>query len=237
MKQYIVKLIRKEEVAFKTVSFYLEKPVGFAFKSGQYIKVSLLHPKEQDFRGNVRSFSIASLPEDPFLMITMRIRRSPFKNELLELALGAEVEILGPVSMLNLKNDDKTAVFLTGGVGAAAARPMILEALDQGRPGHIYLFNSNRNKKDIPFFEEFSQLQNPNFKYIPNLTKKLKDDTEWTGERGYIDEKMIKKYVENPEKAVYFLIGPSVFMWSMFKIVKALGVKESQISFDEYTGY
>ena len=237
MKKYIVKLIRKEDVAFKTVSFYLEKPAGFSFKAGQYLKLSLIHPKEQDFRGNVRSFSIASLPEDPFLMVTMRIRRSPFKNELLELPLGAEVEILGPISMLSLKSEDTAAVFLAGGVGAAAARPMIIEALDQGRPGNIYLFNSNRNKKDIPFFEEFSQLQKLNFQYVPNITRKSKEDSEWTGERGYIDEKMIRKYVENPEKAAYFLIGPSVFMWSMFKLVKSLGVKESQISFDEYTGY
>lgn len=237
MKKFVVKLIRKEEIGFKTVSFYLEKPAGFSFTPGQYLKLSLIKPREHDFRGNIRSFSIASLPEDPHLMITTRIRRSPFKNELAELPEGAEVEIQGPISMLNLKSDNKTAVFLTGGVGSAAARPMILEALKEGRSGRIYFFNSNRNKKDIPFFEEFFQLQNPNFQYIPNLTKKSKEDLDWAGERGYIDEKMIRKYVKDPEKAVYFLIGSSVFMWSMFKIVKALGVKESQISFDEYTGY
>ncbi len=237
MKKYFVKLIRKDEIAYKTISFYLEKPKGFIFTAGQYLKLSLIKPREMDYRGNIRSFSIASLPNDPYLMVTMRIRKSPFKNELSLLPPGSEVEISGPISMLGLKNDDKAAVFLTGGVGAAAARPMILEVLKEGRSGQIYLFNSNRNKKDIPFFEEFSQLQNSNFSYIPNLTKKSRLDLDWTGERGYIDEKMIRKHVENPEKAVYFLIGPSVFMWGMYKIAKKLGVKDSQISFDEYTGY
>lgn len=237
MKKYIVKLIRKEEAAFKTFSFYFEKPEGFSFKAGQYLKLSLLQPKEQDFRGNVRSFSIASLPEDPFLMVTMRIRRSPFKNELLHLPAGSEVEIQGPITMLNLKNDDKTVLFLTGGVGAAAARPMILGAIKEGRPGQIYFFNSNRNKKDISFFKEFFQVQKSNFKYIPNLTKKSKEDSDWAGERGYITESLIKKYVENPGKAIYFLIGPSVFMWSMYKLIKGMGIKDNQISFDEYTGY
>jgi ferredoxin-NADP reductase len=139
--------------------------------------------------------------------------------------------------MFNLKLSNKPAVFLTGGVGVAAIKPIIKSALNEGFSEAMYLFNSNRNFKDIPYFKELKSIKNTNFHYIPTLTKKAAENSNWPGERGYIDQKMIAKYIKNPEKAIYFLVGPPAFMWGMYKLLQEIGIKESNINFDEFTGY
>jgi ferredoxin-NADP reductase len=237
MKTYQVTILKKEIIATKTVSFYLSKPKNLIFKAGQYLKLSLINPQMRDARGNIRSFSIASLPEDDYLMVTMRIRKSPFKTELNTLPMGAEVEILAPITMFNLKVSDKPVVFLCGGIGVAAAKPMILEALNRSFNQPLYLFNSNRTSKDIPYFEELTSLKSNNFHYIPTLSKKGKANAEWQGEKGYIDMPMLQKYLSEPKKCLYFLIGPSSFMWGMYKLLQQLEISERNINFDEFTGY
>lgn len=237
MKTFKVTILKKETIADKTVSFYLSKPKSLQFKAGQYLKLSLINPRMLDARGNIRSFSIVSLPEDDHLLITMRIRKSPFKTELNALPIGSEVEILAPITMFNLKVSDKPVVFLCGGIGVAAAKPMILEALKHGFNQPIYLFNSNRTASDIPYFSELTNLKQPNFHYIPTLSKKGKTNQDWTGEKGYIDVPMLTKYLDNPKKCLYFLIGPSAFMWGMYKLLQPLGISERNINFDEFTGY
>lgn len=237
MPTYKIKLIKKTEIASKTTSFYFEKPANFNFKSGQYGKFTLIKPSKTDIKGDTRQFSFASTPFEKELMITIRMRNSAFKNELNSLPFGSLIELLGPLSMFSLpKNSNKPIVFLSGGIGVAAVRPMILEALENNFDNQILLFNSNRHKKDIPFFDEFELLQsrNKNFRYIPNLTKK---DSLWTQETGYITSKSLLKYLDRPSNAIYYLVGPSRFMWGMYKILQELGVKESQINFDEFTGY
>lgn len=237
MKTYQVTFLKKETIAYKTISFYFSKPTGFIFKTGQYLKLSLINPQLRDARGNIRSFSIASLPEDDLLMITMRIRKSPFKTELNQLSIGSKVEILAPITMFNLKVSDKPIVFLCGGIGVAAARPMIIKAFKQGFNQQLYLFNSNRTEADIPYYQEFKKLNQPNFHYIPTLSKKGQATAEWIGEKGYIDLPMLTKYIENPTKCLYFLIGPSAFMWGMYKLLQQLQISERNINFDEFTGY
>jgi ferredoxin-NADP reductase len=237
MKTYKVTILKKETIADKTVSFYLSKPKNLVFKAGQYLKLSLINPQMRDARGNIRSFSIASLPEEDHLLITMRIRKSPFKTELNSLPNDSEVEILAPITMFNLKVSDKPVVFLCGGIGVAAARPMIIEAFKQDFSQPLYLFNSNRTEADIPYFQEFKNLTQPNFHYIPTLSKKGKTTASWSEEKGYIDLKMLTKYIENPKKCLYFLIGPSAFMWGMYKLLQQLQISERNINFDEFTGY
>lgn len=237
MKTYTVTLLKKESIAYKTISYFFSKPADLIFKSGQYLKLSLINPQKYDLKGNIRSFSIASTPEENQLMITFRIRNSPFKKELDLLPIGSEVKILAPITMFNLKMETKPVVFLTGGVGVAAVRPMILNSLAQGYSENIYLFNSNRNTKDIPYFDELKAIKNTNFHYIPALTRKGTENSSWSGERGYIDKKMLIKHVSLLEKSIFFLVGPPAFMWGMYKVLQQFGINEKNINFDEFTGY
>ena len=237
MKTFKMKLLKKQEIAFKTTAFYFSRPEKLNFYAGQYGKITLINPQKTDIKGNTRSYSLANHPSEPEIMIATRMRNSAFKNVLDSLPKDSEVELQAPIQMFQLPKTQKPLVFLTGGIGVAAARPMIIDALEQHWMSPIYLFNANRNQKDIPFFEEFKKLAHLTFSYIPVLSKKSKEDQTWTGERGYINAEMLQKYVQEPTKAIYYLIGPPAFMWGMYKILQQFQIKDSQINFDEFTGY
>jgi len=62
------RLKEKEQLAEGTMGFYFAKPAGFQFKPGQYLDITLVDPPETDAEGNIRSLSIASPPEDTFVL-------------------------------------------------------------------------------------------------------------------------------------------------------------------------
>jgi len=66
------KLIRRQEVAERTVAFHFEKPPGWTFKAGQAIDLTLLESSETDEEGNTRALSIASAPHEEYLMVATR---------------------------------------------------------------------------------------------------------------------------------------------------------------------
>ena len=72
------------------MAFHFEKPVGFNFKAGQFISLTLIDPAETDAKGNTRVFSIASAPCEELLMVATRMRNTAFKRTLKALTLGAE---------------------------------------------------------------------------------------------------------------------------------------------------
>lgn len=237
MRTFKIKLIKKESIAFKTTSFYFSKPADLVFKSGNYGKFTLINPPKTDIKGDTRSFSFSSSPSEKELRISIRLRNSAYKKVLNSLEFGTELSLLAPIIMFPMpKNSSKPLVFLTGGIGVAVAKPMIKDILESNFDNDIYLFNSNRNSRDIPFLSDFQSLesQTKNFHYIPNVTKK---DPEWTGEKGYLNPEMLKKYIPELSSAIYYLSGPPRFIWGMYKMLQELGIKQNQINFDEFTGY
>jgi len=79
---FICKLKDRKEVAEGTMAFRFEKPSGWTFKAGQYLDMTLLDPPETDSEGDVRSFSIASSPQEDTLMVATRMRDTAFKRVL-----------------------------------------------------------------------------------------------------------------------------------------------------------
>ena len=74
------RLLRRETVAEGTMAFHFERPPGFAHQAGQNALFKLA--------GDSRTFSIASAPHEPELMIATRMRDSAFKRVLKEAAPG-----------------------------------------------------------------------------------------------------------------------------------------------------
>jgi len=72
---YVTKLKGREEVAERTMAFRFEKPAGFTFMPGQCIDLTPLNPPKTDAEGNGRTFSIASSPNEDFLMVATRMGR------------------------------------------------------------------------------------------------------------------------------------------------------------------
>jgi ferredoxin-NADP reductase len=237
MAQY-VKLIKKEVIADNTMAFYWEKPTDFEFIAGQFCEITLLNPLTTDEEGNTRAFSFVYTPYEKNLVTATRIRDTAFKQNLQDLPIGTEVKLTGPYGDFKLhKNQDKAAVFIIGGIGITPVRSIIATATHDKLLHKITLIYSNRTPADAPFisdFEDFSQ-DNPNFTFVPVYTKV--SETEWNGESGHINTEMLKKYIPDISKPIYYLSGPAKMVKAMRQLLVEVGADEDNIRSEEFDGY
>jgi ferredoxin-NADP reductase len=240
MAKYISKLLERKEIAEGTMEFHFSKPEGFNYKPGQHIEITLINPPETDEEGNSRVLSLVSAPYEPNLIVATRMRDSAFKRVLKTMPIGGEVNIEGPYGSLILHSDStKPAVFIAGGIGITPFMSMIRYATKENLPHKIFLFYSNRRPEDTAYLEELKQKEreNPNFHLIATMTQMENSKLPWHGETGYINEAMIKKYIEDITKPIYYLAGPPAMVSAMREMLVKMGVIEDNIRTEEFGGY
>ena len=209
-----------------------------------------------DPKGPIRHFTISSSPTEDFIMLTTRIRDSPYKQRLATLEEGTKVKVRGPQGEFVLHEDDysKPAIFLSGGIGVTPFRSMIKYATDMQLPLKIILFDSNKNKENILFKKEFDKWSyiNNNLKIIYTISEKnqqqikstsslsLTETNDWKGEFGRIDKAMILKYVDDKtlKDSLFYICGPPAMIKAMESLIKKeLEIPKERIKVEEFTGY
>jgi ferredoxin-NADP reductase len=235
-----VKLKSRQEIAEGTMAFHFEKPPGFAFKAGQALSWTLIDPPETDDEGNTRNFSIASAPSEPDLMIATRMRGSAFKRVLKTMPLGTEVRIVGPFGSLTLhQNAARPAVFLAGGIGITPFRSMLWQAVEQKLLHHLFLFYSNRRPEDAAYLEELEELEkeNPNYKFIGTMTDMPRSKRVWRGERGFINQEMLTKYIGDLAAPIFYIAGPPAMVAAMQQALSEANIAIDDVRAEEFAGY
>lgn len=193
----------------------LAKPAGFSFVPGQWISVWC-----DDFFVNGkplrRAFSIASLPEEDYIELCIAKGRH-LSVHLQSLSPGSEINIEGPFGLFQLK-DSLKSMFIAGGTGIAPFRPMIHQALKQGR--EVMLIFSMRSREGFIYEKELTDLsEKPNFTLVPTLTR-CHDIHNWKGCYGRVDT-----FLEMHWKKGFdcYLCGPPGFVSSVGEKLEELG--------------
>lgn len=240
MPTFNIKLIGREEIAENTMAFTFEKPEGFTFKAGQCGDFTLIDPAETDAEGNTRAFSLTSPPFAKGLTIATRMRDTAFKRVLKHLPLGSLLQFNAPSGSFTLHNNTSIpAVYITGGIGITPVLSMVLQATKDKLPHHIYVFYANHKPEEAAFINVLKSLEsgNPNYHFIPTMTALSQSNNEWTGERGHIDQHMLKKYLNHLSKPIYYLSGPAAMVASMRSMLNDAGVDDDNIRAEEFSGY
>lgn len=236
----LARLLNREEVAEKTVTFHFEKPADMTYEAGQYLHWFLTDPTQPDEEGTKRAFTLASAPFEPTIMATTRIRDSAYKHDLMNMPLGTEVELDQPQGELTLHEDvSRPAVFLVGGIGVTPVRSMVLQSTHDETGHTMVLIHSNHSETDAPFLDDFRQAarENPNFTFVPTMTHAQEVGQWWTGETGHIDEAMVGRHVSDMTTAIYYLSGPAGMIESMQKLLHDAGIGDDSIRTEEFPGY
>jgi len=222
------------------MAFRFEKPPGWTFTAGQYLDLTLLNPPETDAEGDIRSFTIASAPEEDTLMIATRMRDTAFKRVLKTMAIGTAVKLEGPSGDLILSGDAaRTAVFLAGGIGITPFRSMVVHAARHHLPHRLVLFYSNRRPEDAAFLEELQALQasHPRYTLVASMSEMEKSRQRWTGETGFIDQAMLARHLAGAVLPVYYIAGPPGMVAAMHEMLITNQVKDADIHAEEFSGY
>jgi ferredoxin-NADP reductase len=236
--EYKTRLKHKEECGDGAMAFYFDKPLGFEFKAGQYIDLTLINPPHTDPDGNIRSFSLASAPADEHLQIVTKIRDTAFKRSLQQLPIHTEVELDGPFGSFTLHaNRSKPAIFLAGGIGIAPFSSMIRHAVKNSETD-LYLFYSNHCPASAAFLQSLQELEKKtlNFRFIPTMTATDRLCRSWNGETGSITKEMLAKYLPRLQGAVCYVAGPPHFVDAMLRLLTFTGLGE-EVRCEQFVGY
>lgn len=239
MPSYTVTLKQRLPLCHDTVAFVFDKPADFTFIAGQFGGFVLNLPG-QPAKDKIRSFTLVNPPYHDELMIVTRIRPSRFKESLMKLPLGTELKLNGAFGSFYLQPDKQIpAVFISGGMGIAPGRSIALQASRDKLPQQIFLFDANRRPEDAPFLQELRQLSevNPNFTFIPSMSQPQHSSLPWSGETGYIDEAMLRRYLPDLQRPFYYVCGPVKMVAAMRKMLVSLSICEQRIFTEEFPGY
>lgn len=212
------------------------------YKAGQFA-FFLLDNIKHDSKGPVRHFSLASSPTEDVLIVSTRIRDSPYKQQLSSLQEGAKIRVSKPQGRFVLHDDySKPAIFLSGGIGVTPFRSMIKYATDKQLPIKITMFDSNRNVQNILYKDEFDSWvqQNRNLEVVYTVTEEQDVAANWSGERGRIDKSMIERHLTEDEvgNGVFYICGPPGMLKAVQELLeKDMQVPEDRIVIEEFTGY
>lgn len=241
------RLLDRREVAEQTMAFFFEKPPDWTFKPGQFADLTVLNPPETDAEGNTRGFSIASAPEEDYLMFATRMRDTACKRILRSMPIGTEVKIEGPFGNLTLHNNVKRpAILLAGGIGITPFRSIVVHAAKAKSPHRIVLFHSNRRPEDAPFLAELAGLEreNPNFRYVPTMTDMKDSRLPWDGASGQISHDLIARFLKPLESPgffeaapIYYIAGPPQMVVGIRSVLTNSGIDDDNIRTEEFAGY
>ena len=240
MALYDATLLRREEVAEGTMAFHFSRPAGFRHQAGQSMLVRLKHPPETDSEGDARTFTIASAPHEPELMVATRMRDTAFKRVLKVMPIGATVNIDGPGGEMVLHAETgRPAAFLAGGIGITPFLAMARHAAHARLPHRILLFYSNRRPEDAAFLAELQKLEqsNPNYRLIATMTEAAKSAQPWKGETGFINRALLERHLPDLKSPVYYFAGPPAMTNAMHDMLEGFGVAEGSMRYEEFYGY
>jgi glycine betaine catabolism B len=235
-----IELLAKEKLEGTDIMTFKLSRGKLDYAAGQFAYFKL-DGVSGDPKGPIRHFSIASSPtEQDLMMISTRIRDTPYKQKLASLETGTKILAWGPQGEFVLHDDySKPAVFLSGGIGVTPFRSMVKYATDKRLPIKIVMFDSNRNEANILYKDEFEKWaqENKNFAAVYALTDEIPDS--WSGERGRIDRSMIERHLEKSElgNSIFYICGPPGMLKAMQKLLQEMQVPREKIKVEEFTGY
>jgi ferredoxin-NADP reductase len=240
MAVFTVRLQGRETVAERTMAFHFDKPPDFQFRAGQSVDVTLPDPPETDAEGNIRTFSIASAPRDPDIVVATRMRDTAFKRVLGAMAIGSEVQVDGPGGSFTLHhNSAKPAVLLAGGIGITPFRSIVRQATAERLPHKIFLFYGNNKPEDAPFLEDLQALtaSNPNLVIVPTMTDMARSTRPWQGETRLIGRDVLLAHLPSLQGPIFYTAGPPGMVASLRAMLLGAGVDQDDVREEEFAGY
>ena len=170
-----VTLIQKKHLSAHVVQLRLKPSKNLEFRGGQFINLI-----RQD--GLTRSYSIASLSEEGFIELHVRMLPQGQMSRWLyeDVPLGEKFKIRGPQGdcFYNTQTQKEVLLLIGTGTGLAPLYGVLKEALVKEHQGEIYLYHGGRAKIDLYMHQLFLDLEKRyfHFHYRPSALENEGDE-------------------------------------------------------------
>ncbi len=225
--------------AAEVISFIFDlRGQPFEYRPGQYVFCELDALDFPDERGNRRHFTISSSPsEKGIVMFTTRIRGSGFKETLRHAPLGYEVSLGNPLGNFVVPEEEtRHHIFIAGGIGVTPYRSILRYALDSKNPINALMLYFNHTVDDTVFRQELDEIarEMPTFTLVHVLSN---PEPGWKGERGRLNEAMLRKWVPDLNQQLFWISGPPAMATAYGELIRQSGVRDESIHTDSFAGY
>jgi ferredoxin-NADP reductase len=209
------------------------------FAPGQYAEWTL-PAAASDSRGNRRYFTLASSPTERDIKLGVKFYANPstYKAHLAQFVQGSTLlggSIAGDFTLP--RDTSKKLAFIAGGIGVTPFRSIAKYLTDTKEQRDIVMFYSNRTPAEIAYKDVFDEAQRAGtgFKTVYTVTDDI--PAAWTGERGYIDAKMIERHVPDYRERTFYISGPHGMVDAFTKTLRHMGVSRWRIKTDFFPGF
>lgn len=236
--RYQLTFVRAEETGPSTVDFIFTADQPLRFEPGQFAELTV--PHHPDNRGQRRYFTIASSPREKEFRFGVKFARpsSSFKQYLASLRPGQKIvasQVGGDFTLSQRHTDG--VVFIAGGIGITPFRSMVAYLLGLNRTMPMTLIHSALDEPDLTYRQLFEEARDQlGLNLVYTLTGKDVPPT-WTGNRGFVDAKLISSSVQNYKAQSYYVSGPQALVNHSLKVLRSLGVPSHQIHRDFFPGF
>ncbi len=235
----LLTLKAKMQVAPDVWDFIFVPARKLAFAPGQYMEWTLAH-NDPDDRGNRRFFTLASSPTEDTVRMGVKFHEdsSSLKQALLTLKPNDEIMASHLAGDFVLPKDQhQKCVLIAGGIGITPFRSMIQYLLDAYQWRSIVLFYANKSARDIVYKSVFDKAQQVlGMKTVYTLTDPGGVPPGWRGRVGHLTPKMIKAEVPDYYDCLFYVSGPARMVDATKDTLHQLGVRDSRIKTDYFSG-
>jgi len=152
---------------------------------------------------------------------------------------GDTVTAIGSFGDFHIKPTQKEMIYIGGGAGMAPLRAHLSHLMENEKTHRKLSFWYGARSKQEVFYEDYFEklaAEHGNFDFQLALSEPQEEDN-WTGHTGFIHEVVLVNYLEthaNPKAVEFYLCGPPMMIKACTKMLKGLGVSDTQIAFDAF---
>lgn len=193
---------------------------------GQFIYI------QTDLFGESHPFTVSHFDETSgYLSISPKLS-GPFSAKLQGLEVGKTVLLDGPFGVFTKEGytTERPLVILAGGIGITPFVRLV-EKMSSGWRKEVHLFWGNKTESDIAFKEEFERAKSQGLEVIHVIS----NQESYSGEKGYITEDLLRKYLGDLTKYEYFVCGPPAMTSALLPVVEKSRVPANQIHAEKFS--
>jgi ferredoxin-NADP reductase len=219
----------------RTKSIVLDPPEWSGHRAGQHVDVRLT--AEDGYQAQ-RSYSIASAPQDGYLVLTVELLEdgevSPYLVD--ELRAGDQLELRGPIGGYFVWEESLGGPLLLvgGGSGIVPLRSMLRHHTASGSNVPVRLLYSSRALDDVIYRDELARLAASDELDI-RFTLTHESPEGWRGYRRRIDRELLEEVAWPPEeRPLVYICGPTGFVETAASGLVELGHEPGRIRTERF---